>query len=83
MELFDKVLAKISENWVYATALISVLKESLQQRQIEARIVVTWGTTQQSRANHILPSHPGLAAGWNSTHRSNTSLSLRLQCRYI
>ena len=49
MELSDKVLAKTSENWVYATALIAVLKESLQQRQIEARIAVTWGTTLERR----------------------------------
>ena len=49
MELSDKVLAKTPENWVYATALISVLKESLQQRQIEARIAVTWGTTPERR----------------------------------
>ena len=50
MELSDKVLAKTPENWVYATALIAVLKESLQQRQIEARIAVTWGTTLERRS---------------------------------
>ena len=46
MELSDKVLAKTSENWVYATRAYSVLNESLQQRQIEARIAATRGTTQ-------------------------------------
>ena len=49
MELSDKVLAKTSENWVYANVFISVLKESLQQRQIEVRITVTRGTKAERR----------------------------------
>ena len=63
MELSDKVLAKTSENWVYPTALISVLKESLQQRQIEVRITVTRGTKAERRPlKGGFVHHPALRA---------------------